>query len=408
MPLRELARTNGQPFGEANRGAYLFAPEPAFRVRNNVNTDTPLPPEQPAGQNPPDGAILDYALSAAARRVVLTVYDEDGHVERRYASDDSAPAPIPNLDKPAYWERSFRRPETAAGMHRFVWDLREAAPQSVVQDLPIAASSGRRPTAPRTASRADSTEITSGILPGRPRREYNTHSAMDPRFQYRGSLSETPLAKMLATIHRYRVPGVLTATRAGTIKRVFLEDGRVVFATSSEMEDTLGAFLVSRGVITSGQVAQTSARIAETGKRQGEVLIDMGILSRAQMAGAVLAQVASILWSLFRWEDGEVTFEVGRFRAEETIQMDFSLSQVIREGLLKHTDARSLVHRIGPSWTVLRSLPTPPLPRSSCSPPKSDTWPKWTARPRSSISAAMDRGMLRTTRGFSFCSSHWI
>ena len=49
----------------------LFAPEPTYRVRNNVNTDTPLPPEEPAGQNPPDGAILDYALSAAARRVVL-------------------------------------------------------------------------------------------------------------------------------------------------------------------------------------------------------------------------------------------------------------------------------------------------------------------------------------------------
>jgi hypothetical protein len=185
---------------------------------------------------------------------------------------------------------------------------------------------------------------------------------MDPRFQYRGSLSETPLAKMLATIHRYRVPGVLTATRAGAIKRVFLEDGRVVFATSSDMEDALGAFLVSRGVLTAGQVQETSVRIAETGKRQGEVLIDMGILSRAQMAGAVLAQVANILWSLFRWEDGEVSFEVGRFRAEETIQMDFSLAQVIREGILKHTDAKLLVHRIGPSWTVLEIIPEAAAP----------------------------------------------
>ncbi len=149
MPLRELARTNGEPFGEANRGAYLFAPEPTYRVRNNVNTDTPLPPEEPAGQNPPDGAILDYALSAAARRVVLTIYDEDGHVERRYASDDSAPAPIPNLNKPAYWERPFRRPGTAAGMHRFVWDLREAPPQSVVQDLPIAAVAYDTPRFPQ-------------------------------------------------------------------------------------------------------------------------------------------------------------------------------------------------------------------------------------------------------------------
>ena len=50
------------------RDAYLFAPEPAYRVRWNINTDTPLPPDVPAGQNPPDGAIIDYYLKAARVR----------------------------------------------------------------------------------------------------------------------------------------------------------------------------------------------------------------------------------------------------------------------------------------------------------------------------------------------------
>ncbi|HEY5426255.1 MAG TPA: hypothetical protein VIJ77_06885, partial [Candidatus Tumulicola sp.] len=136
-PLRDLARRSASP--ASNVRAYLFAPELAYRVRDNVNTDTPLPPEEPAGQNPPDGAILDYALAAGARRVVLTIYDGDKRVVRRYASDDSPPPPIAHLDKPAAWERPFRVPATGPGMHRFVWDLREPPPRSASPDLPIAA-----------------------------------------------------------------------------------------------------------------------------------------------------------------------------------------------------------------------------------------------------------------------------
>ncbi|MFY9885404.1 MAG: hypothetical protein WAK15_11595, partial [Candidatus Cybelea sp.] len=116
-PLRELARTTVH-------GPHLFAPALAYRVRRATSTDTPLPPEEPTGENPPDGAIIDYALASPARHVVISIYDSSGRLVRSYSSDDSAPAPIAHLDKPTYWERPFTRPSTVAGMHRFVWDLR--------------------------------------------------------------------------------------------------------------------------------------------------------------------------------------------------------------------------------------------------------------------------------------------
>jgi photosystem II stability/assembly factor-like uncharacterized protein len=150
-PLRALARENGNLFGGAAGGVYLFSPPTAYRVRRSINTDTPLPPEEPAGQNPPDGAILDYALAANAHRVVVTVYDDRLRMVRRYASDDPTPPPIPDLDKPAYWERPFRRPATGAGMHRFGWNLREPAPLSLAQDLPISAVPRDTPRVPEGA-----------------------------------------------------------------------------------------------------------------------------------------------------------------------------------------------------------------------------------------------------------------
>jgi hypothetical protein len=180
---------------------------------------------------------------------------------------------------------------------------------------------------------------------------------MSSRFHYRGSLAETPLPKMLAVVHHYRVPGVLSAERPGQVTKIFLDDGKVVFATSSDLDDALGAFLVRRGTITPDQLDESTRRIGETGRRQGEVLIEMGVLTPAQMAEAVISQVSAILWSVFAWEEGEVTFEVGRFRAQEKIRIDLPIARVIREGLMEHADPRVLVKRIGPSWTVLEPMP---------------------------------------------------
>lgn len=140
-PLRTLAR------GDVT-STYLFTPERAYRVRRSTNTDTPLPPEEPRGENPPDGAIIDYALASPAQRVTIEIYDRNGREVRRYASDDPPPAAIAHLDKPTYWEASFARPSTGAGMHRFVWDLRDPAPRSFAEDLPISAVPHGTPRVP--------------------------------------------------------------------------------------------------------------------------------------------------------------------------------------------------------------------------------------------------------------------
>ncbi|HVR47422.1 MAG TPA: glycoside hydrolase [Candidatus Binatia bacterium] len=140
-PLRELARASLVE-------THLFSPALAYRVRRSTNTDTPLPPEEPMGTNPPDGAMIDYALGAPARRVVISILDGSGNLVRRYGSDDRPPPPIEHLDKPTYWERPFTAPSTGAGMQRFVWDLREAPPRSLQPDLPISAVPHDTPRVP--------------------------------------------------------------------------------------------------------------------------------------------------------------------------------------------------------------------------------------------------------------------
>ena len=92
----------------------------------NVNKDTPLPPEEPGGKNPPDGAIINYYLkSAASGLVTLEIFDAKDQLVRRYASDDKPQKVDENtLTIPSYWIRPPQILSAKAGSHRFIWDLR--------------------------------------------------------------------------------------------------------------------------------------------------------------------------------------------------------------------------------------------------------------------------------------------
>jgi photosystem II stability/assembly factor-like uncharacterized protein len=133
-PLREMSAAI------AASDAYLFRPSAAYRVRRSENTDTPLPPEEPAGQNPPDGAILYYSLkSAPSAPITLEVFDAAQKLVRRYSSDDKAEPIDPQLTVQTEWVRPAQALSTDAGMHRFVWDLHYPPPDALRHEIPISA-----------------------------------------------------------------------------------------------------------------------------------------------------------------------------------------------------------------------------------------------------------------------------
>jgi hypothetical protein len=121
----------------------LYKPQEATRFRWNRNTDTPLPPDTPAGKNPPDGAIVDYYLAAGSSKpVTLEIMDSENHIVRRYSSTDK-PEPLEKIAAsnpiPMYWVRPQRILSGDAGMHRFVWDMHYSAPESLNHEFPISA-----------------------------------------------------------------------------------------------------------------------------------------------------------------------------------------------------------------------------------------------------------------------------
>src|SRR5207248_10532580 len=117
----------------------LFKPQPALRVRWNLNTDTPLPPDEPVGKNPPDGAMIDYYLPRGGGPVALEILDRSGTVVRRFSSADTVPPRDSGLNIPDWWMRPSPILGSGAGMHRFVWDLHYPPPAALRHEYPIAA-----------------------------------------------------------------------------------------------------------------------------------------------------------------------------------------------------------------------------------------------------------------------------
>jgi hypothetical protein len=135
--------------GSAERSDHLYRPQTAYRLRRDNWPDTPLPPEFPAGRNPPDGAIIDYYLAADASGPVTLEIRSGRTLVRRYSSDDK-PQPLDEkaFNVPMHWARAPRALSAAAGMHRFLWDLRYPPPNAVQRDFPISAVEGDTPLEP--------------------------------------------------------------------------------------------------------------------------------------------------------------------------------------------------------------------------------------------------------------------
>ena len=142
----------------------LFKPEAAIRLRPAGFIGTPSPKDEPLAANPPDGALIDYALPATiVGPVTLTILDAQNHPVRRFSSADQVAPPDPTkLEFASEWLPSPPIVSAAPGMHRFVWSLRYPSltpvsepglPKDGVWAPPAATPSRSRPAdAPRATS----------------------------------------------------------------------------------------------------------------------------------------------------------------------------------------------------------------------------------------------------------------
>lgn len=172
------------------------------------------------------------------------------------------------------------------------------------------------------------------------------------RFRYQASLAETTLPEMLCTIERFRVPGVVEARNREATKHVYVRDGHIVHAASSDRRDRLGEYLVRRGTLSREQCDRLSRIRDDSNQRLGVLLLKESLATPAAIRAAIQEHIEQIVWSLFNWQEGEVCFNVGEFQGPGMIQIQLPMKQVVVRGMRQTPDARPLISRLGRRKTV--------------------------------------------------------
>ncbi len=252
--------------------AWLAKPAKAWRVRDNNNPDTPLPPEEPMAENPPDGAVIDFFLRDNADVVKLEILDAAGKVVRRYSSDDEAePAAerLKEMPMPDFWVQRPGVLPKSAGLHRFVWDLHYATPDSEHHTYPIAAVKGRTPRLPRGAMALPGV-YTVRLIAGGQTLSVPLTVAMDPR------VKKPALALQQLFRAEVRLTGLITqSTEAIRVARAVTKQldkeekkAHAIHAELKDLNEKLLAFYADLDAVdaapTSHQAAAVTKLAADT------------------------------------------------------------------------------------------------------------------------------------------------
>ena len=147
-------------------------------------------------------------------------------------------------------------------------------------------------------------------------------------------LGTTPIAETLRALAGSRSSGDLQVQSGKTVKTLFFDHGRIVFAASNLKKDRLGEALVALGRITDEQYAQASALLGGERKRRfGDALVQAGIMDKAELGGAVARQVNRIVLSIFPFEDGVATFDERSSAIPLEYMVSLSMHRILYDGI---------------------------------------------------------------------------
>jgi hypothetical protein len=165
-----------------------------------------------------------------------------------------------------------------------------------------------------------------------------------------GRLEGISIPDLIWSLCRLQVTGTLKLTRSSVRKTVYIQNGRIVFAASSDPDDRLGELLFREGLVSLDQLNE-AVRSVGTGKRIGTILVEAGHLSPENLVRGVLLQVKSIVLDLFSWEYGEYRFEEGPLPTNEVITLGMMTGELLMQGTRGIRSFTRIRRTVGPPRT---------------------------------------------------------
>src|SRR6266550_2395967 len=147
-----------------------------------------------------------------------------------------------------------------------------------------------------------------------------------------GSLAAFKLPEVLTFLAGARKSGTLTLTSGSRESYVFFNDGALVYAGSNDEQFRLGAILLRKKRLTRAECDLIDELMRREGGRFGEIAVQQGILSEAQLRDFLKVQVSEILYDGFVWSGGTFAFKEDLDLPGYAVTISVDLVNLIMEG----------------------------------------------------------------------------
>lgn len=174
------------------------------------------------------------------------------------------------------------------------------------------------------------------------------------------NIKKFSLPYIINSIREENTTGILRLTNQNIKKDLFIKGGYIIFATSNRDEERLGDILLKSGKINKEQYDISVRVLKETGKRQGQILLEQKFISAKELLTFIRHQIKEIIMELFSWEKGEYEFIPGELPMEEVITLDISTGNIIIEGIKKINNL-TIIRSGLPSVNSIPALSSNPL-----------------------------------------------
>lgn len=172
-----------------------------------------------------------------------------------------------------------------------------------------------------------------------------------------GRLEDTSFADLMASLGRNRETAVVTLSRETARKTVHVQEGRIVFASSTDPDERLGECMLRDGMVTIAQYDE-SVRMLRPGKRQGTILVELGYITPAELVKGVKMQVEHVVLGLFGWRTGDYRVEIREFDTRDIITLNISTENIVFSGIKRGAGWSQVLRGLGGSLdTVLDRAP---------------------------------------------------
>lgn len=140
---------------------------------------------------------------------------------------------------------------------------------------------------------------------------YRFDDGADRRAEWRVSLERARIPSILHDLAVRRVRGVLSLSSGSRRKRVYFDDGRPAFVSSTDPSELLGQRLLALGILQADELDDLVTAATRHGRRLGQALVAARVLPTGSVLRLLVSELERRVLELRHWTEGEVSFTPG-------------------------------------------------------------------------------------------------